>query len=380
MPSANCSAPSPSREGWGGDPRALARGSLACLLVALGTAQSAAADSVSGGTVRLPLGPDLAATLHRAGVKLSPLGPAQLHGRNLALPVSAGELDVGVGRLSLRGGLKLTAGARSASIGQIVLDTGSGAMTVKLGGRAVRLALARRPRIDRDGFGYRATLGKLVLTGSGARRLDDSLALPGLLGAGDVLGTASAGIRFEQLTVTYGTAYLGLEEAFGAKLRSLAVEVEPGGAGWYFSRTPLSLALTDMHGSAALDFSAGSLVSPDGLRLVQAASAGGRGHSVSRPRGRPWAPRALPVIPVLAFTEASTAPRLDAVTMLGRSGRSGQPPSHAGEPLGHRALSTPREVGAVAERGRPTEPNCASGSRRCRAWPSAGRCARPSSP
>ena len=58
-----------------------------------------------------------------------------------------------MGRLSLRGGLKLTAGPRATSISQIALDTGSGAMTAKLGGGSVRLALARRPRVDRDGFG-----------------------------------------------------------------------------------------------------------------------------------------------------------------------------------------------------------------------------------
>ena len=171
----------------------LLTGVLACLLLALGTAQGTAADTVSGGTVRLPLGPDLAASLNKAGVRLSPLGAARLQGRNLTLPVSGGELAAGVGRLSLRGGLKLTAGTRSASIGQIAVDTGSGAMTAKLGGRPVRLALARRPRLDRDGFGYEATLGKLVLIGNGAGRLDDGLGLPGLLGPATCLAPRSPG-------------------------------------------------------------------------------------------------------------------------------------------------------------------------------------------
>jgi hypothetical protein len=348
---------------------------LVCLLLALGTAQSAAADSVSGGTVRLPLGPDLAATLHRAGVKLNPLGPAQLHGRNLALPVSGGELDVGVGRLSLRGGLKLTAGARSTSIGQITLDTGSGAMTAELGGRSVRLALARRPRVDRDGFGYEATLGKLVLTGSGARRLDDSLALPGLLGVDDVLGTAIAGIRFEQLAVAYGTAYLTLEESFLVKLRSLAVAVEPSAAGWYFSRSPLTLAFTGMQGSAALDLSAGSLVSTDGLRLLQAGSEGPRelalsevsldfaaktlaaatsATSVAAAPSGPVASLQIPVFHKNAFTGVLSAPNSPAAVSPGLASLLNAtfaaavqpPPFAAGEALGQVAF-------AVGTHGKP---------------------------
>jgi len=355
--------------------RHLFPGVLVCLLLALGTAQSAAADSVSGGTVRLPLGPDLAATLHGAGVKLSPLGPARLHGRSLALPVSGGELDAGVGRLSLRGGLKLTAGARSTSIGQITLDTGSGAMTAELGGRSVRLALARRPRVDRDGFGYEATLGKLVLTGSGARRLDHSLALPGLLGVDDVLGTAIAGIRFEQLTVPYGTAYLTLEESFLDKLRSLAVAVEPSGAGWYFSRSPLTLAFTGMQGSAALDLSAGSIASADGLRLFQAGRKGPyelmlsgisldfatgalaaaiRGMSGDTAPSGPVASLQIPVFHKNAFTGVLSAPNSPAAVSPGLASllnatfaaAAQPPPFAAGEALGQVAF-------AVGTHGKP---------------------------
>ena len=259
--------------------RFLLPAALLGLLLTLGPT-TAAADTVSGGSVRLGLGPDLSGTLRGAGVELSPLGSARLKGRSLVLPVAGGELEVGKGRLTVRGGLRLAAGRRSVALRDVVFDTASGAMFADLGGGRVRVAVARRPRVERDGFGFEATLGKLVLTGNGARVLSSGLGLPGLVRAADVVGTAIAGIRFEQVTVTYGTAYLTLEDPFLAKLRGLGVEVEPAStAGWLFSRSPLTVAIPGLQGSIALDLSAGALRSPEGLRLIQPGPAGK--HEVS---------------------------------------------------------------------------------------------------
>ena len=113
-----------------------------------------------------------------------------------------------------------------------------------------------------------------MLTGSGAHRLDQSLGLGRLLRAGQVLGTATVGARLSQVTVTYGTAYMTLDEAFLAKLRSLEVSGAPFGSGWYYSRSPLAFAFTGLHGVAALDLSAGAIESADGLRLTQAGGEG----------------------------------------------------------------------------------------------------------
>lgn len=249
-------------------------GLLLCLLLALAPSAASAADPVSGGQARLGLGPDLTASLRQAGVRLSARGPARLKGRQLSLPVSGGALTAGSGRLLVAGGLRLAASGRSASLGHLVLDTKSGALLAELGGRRLRLAIARRPRVRRDDFGFDATLGKLVLTGNGARRLDRSLGLGDLVRAGDVLGTATAGARLARVTVTYGTAFLTLDEAFVGKLRSLEVSGAPFGSGWYYSKTPLAFAFTELHGTAALDLSAGGVESADGLRLTQAGGEG----------------------------------------------------------------------------------------------------------
>lgn len=252
--------------------RSLLPAALLGLLLSLGPAGGATADTVSGGSVRLGLVPDLTRTLRTAGVKLSPLGPARLKGSSLVLPVEGGELKNGKGRLAVSGGLRLAAGKRSVALREVVFDTTSGAMLAELGNRRLRIAVARRPRVERDGFGFEATLGKLVLTAAGARQIDQGLALPGLLGAPDVVGTATAGIRFDQVSVTHGTAYLTLEDPFLAKLRALQVEVEPASsAGWLFSRSPLTVAIPGLAGSLALDGSAGVLQSPEGLRLIRSA-------------------------------------------------------------------------------------------------------------
>lgn len=246
------------------------------LLLTLGPA-GAAADEVSGGSVRLSLAPKLAATLRTAGVKLSAHSTAQLKGRNLVLPVYGGEtydgnVPAGTGRILTAGRLDLSSdGGHSQEVSEVIFDTKTGAMfaTLDEGGRT-RIAVARRPRVKRDGFGFEATLGKLVFTKLGASFLDRELGLPRLLRAGDVLGTAIAGTRFEEVSATDGTAYLTLDEPLLGKLRALQVEVGPASAaGWLFSRSPLTVAVPGLQGSIALDLSAGALQTTEGLRLIR---------------------------------------------------------------------------------------------------------------
>jgi hypothetical protein len=262
--------------------RRLLPGLLVGLLLVLGAARGVVADTVTGGGVRLGLAPKLTATLRAAGVRLSAHATARLQGRNLVLPVYGGETyggdaPVGSGRVLTAGRLDLRAGGgRSQEVSEIIFETKTGAMFAALdeGGRK-RIAVARRPRVERDGFGFEATLGKLVFTRFGATFLDRALGMPGLLRAGDVLGTAIAGTRFDEATATYGTAYLTLEDPFLAKLRALGVEVEPASAaGWIFSRSPLTVAIPGLGGSLALDLSAGVLQTGEGLRLIRSTGAG----------------------------------------------------------------------------------------------------------
>lgn len=214
-------------------------------------------------------------SLRQADVRLSALGPARLHGRHLVLPVTGGQLTTGLGSVRVAGGLRLSGSGRTTSLAGLVLDSEHGALAGKLGGARMRLAIARRPRIRRDGFGYAITLGKLVLTGNAVRHLERDLGMTGLLVAQHTLGILNAGVRRSQVTVTHGTAYLGLDEAVAARLSGLTVGGEPLGAGWVFSRAPLTVALTKLHGSLALDLASGEIESADGLRLFQGEVRGG---------------------------------------------------------------------------------------------------------
>jgi hypothetical protein len=248
---------------------------LLALLLLLGAAAPAGADPVSGGKARLELNRELIATLHQAGVRLSALAPARLRGRHLVLPVTGGQLTAGVGRVDVMGGLRLSHARESVSLSGLILDSEHGSLVEKTAGARVPLAVARRPRVRRDGFGYTVTLGKLVLTQDGVRRIEQNLGLGGLLGKDRTLGILNAGARRSQVTVTRGTAYLSLDESFAAKLRTLTVGGEPLGAGWTFTRAPLSVALTKLHGALALDLSSGTIESADGLRVFQGELRGG---------------------------------------------------------------------------------------------------------
>lgn len=255
--------------------RLLSATALLCLLLALGPVAGAAADPVSGGTMRLPLHPALFASLRAAGVELRGRGAARIAGRQLSAPVTGGQLSAGSGRLLAGGAIQLSGAGGTVSLSHLVLDSKAGALIAELDGRRLRLALARRPRARRYGFGFQLTFGKLVLTAGGARRLDQGLGLGGLLGAGDVLGTATAGARLSQVTVTYGTAYLGFAQVFADKLKELDVAGEPLGGGWYYSKSPLTVALAGLQGVAALDLASGELESADGIRLFQGEVRGG---------------------------------------------------------------------------------------------------------
>lgn len=245
----------------------LALGTLALLLL---VAAPAAADPVSGGSFRLPLRPQWFASLHAAGVQLSAVAPARAQGRHLYLPVQGGRLENGVGRLRLGGGLRLAVGRRGAVLRDLVVDTARGVVRARLGGAPVLLASSRRPRVQRQDFGFEATLGKLVLGAGAARRLDRALGLDGLLEAEDVLGNGTAGARLATLAVPRGRAFLSLDEGFLAKLRSLQVSADPFGAAWFQSKAPLTFALTGVQGEIAPDGLAGTLASPDGIRFTQA--------------------------------------------------------------------------------------------------------------
>lgn len=245
------------------------------LLLLLACAAPAGADPVSGGTARLELNRELTVTLRQAGVRLSAVGPARLHGRQLVLPVTDGQLTAGSGRVDLAGGLRLSDAGDSVSLTGLILDSERGTLVERFPGTRVPLAVARRPRVRRDGFGYTITLGKLVLTSEGARRIEQDLGLGGLLGKVRTLGILNAGARRSEVSVTHGTAYLGLDEGFAAKLRGLEVGGEPLGASWAFTKTPLTVALTKLHGVLALDLASGEIESADGLRLFQGKVVGG---------------------------------------------------------------------------------------------------------
>jgi hypothetical protein len=247
-------------------------GLLALLILALLAfpATRADADPVARGKTGLK---------QREGVELSRLEPARVKGRTIALPIDSGLLVGGSGYLFHRGGLKLVADGGTLRLTNFILNTEKGWLSAKLDGKRLKLATVESAKSKRDGFGSEVTVGDIELTARAARLLNRGLGLQGVFDGGKPFASALISARFEVLTISGGAIYFTLDDAFRAKLQSLGIAVSPFEATWVFSQSPLTYALPDIAGSAAIDLSSGGIGSQNGLRLTQ--GEGGEARVVS---------------------------------------------------------------------------------------------------
>ena len=239
-------------------------------LLALGLVPAAGASTVGEGRLTLDLQPRLLTSLRERGVRLQSVMPALGRGSVINLPVEGGGLEYsGYGRLLMSGGLEFRAMGRRATFSDLTLDTTFGTLTARLNGRAMALAGVYGQSTEWKRFAAELDLRKLKLTQRAAAAINASLGMRGLLRAGQRLGSGTAVGRFETVRVVDGSAYLGFGVGFSEKLRALGVETKPLGGSWL---SGTSVAIPDVFGEVAPDFSGGRAWSEQGFALTQSES------------------------------------------------------------------------------------------------------------
>ncbi|HEX6667764.1 MAG TPA: hypothetical protein VF081_14355 [Solirubrobacterales bacterium] len=204
------------------------------LLVAMACAPSAwgAGIQVSQGETQVRLSPGLDKALRQDGVKVKPLPPASLKGRNLTLPVAAGPFDADgdTDNLAHLGGLKLSFGKQSIALRRLSFDASTKSLFATVAGRQLRLARVVGGSLEREGFDARLKAKRMPLTGTAAAALNKALGLPQALRAGNSLGSASGLGEATLVDIDFGTIALGGPDTVFSKLESLKVQMGIWGA------------------------------------------------------------------------------------------------------------------------------------------------------
>lgn len=214
--------------------RALQIATVALLLAALTCASTALGASlpVGGGETRLSLTSGLDQALRQEGVTIKPLGPANLQGRKLTLPVASGafDADASSGALAHSGGLKLVAERKAVALRDLRLDTSSKSLSAIVAGQRVRLARLGGAKLEREGFDVRLAAKHLPLTQAGAAALNSAIGLPRVLRAGRSLGSVNGLGEPSLVQIDFGQIALGGPDTAFSKLESLDGQIGIWGA------------------------------------------------------------------------------------------------------------------------------------------------------
>ncbi len=164
---------------------------LALLLMAALPATAGAREVISSGEAKLTLDRGLTLELRREGVDVAGIGAATARGRLITLPVVAGATNGGAGRgaLTVGGGFSFDSNARTARVGDILLNTGKGQSTARIAGTHRILAKHGPLRTRPAGFGTQIRISDLSLTSGTAAALNRKLSLPGVFRPGQRLGS-----------------------------------------------------------------------------------------------------------------------------------------------------------------------------------------------
>jgi len=197
---------------------ALLLAALALLPVA-----GARADTIKDGNVHLRLRGALSRQLEEQGVRLVGLKAAFAGHQAVSLRISRGEIEGkgGSGYLYLEGGFRLQAGKRSVTVRRLLLNTSEGFLTGVVDGTKVKLASLPPQQALIGIFNVEVVLRSLKLTPKAAAAFSHGLGLDGVFKPGRSLGTATARVDFESLTVRSGQLGLSIDNAFREKLEGV---------------------------------------------------------------------------------------------------------------------------------------------------------------
>jgi hypothetical protein len=241
-------------------------------LLAAAPAAQAAVD-LSGGTTRLTLDRGTAKALGALGVKVAPTGAASAQGRHVRFPISGGAIDPAsaAGRITHRGGLRLSAGGKRLVLKNYVVKVGRRiTLSAQVGGsRVTILKLTGKPKVSRSGFGTNVAGLTAKLNGAAARALNATFGVTAFK-RGIPLGKVRVQAEPSQTELlAQGDTALAIDPA--ALQAIVGLGITPGVIG------PATLAGTTARfpitgGVAALDLSAATVTHSGGLSLTKAAT------------------------------------------------------------------------------------------------------------
>lgn len=205
---------------------------VAIVLLAAPASAGAVYDPVGGGSTTLKLDPAFSALLARNDVKLLGRGGVRVQGSKATFPVSGGRLDPvdDRGTVEHSGSLVFVAGTRKLPLRGLILRPAQSRspLSAKFGGGKLKLAASARLSTRRAGFGVRADVSAMRLSGKVAIRLGKKLRLRGVFEEGQVLGSAATVAQPSSVAILpAGRATLTPDPAFAAKLDQLFVSLNP---------------------------------------------------------------------------------------------------------------------------------------------------------
>ncbi len=258
-----------SPRGWGRG-IALALALLGPVALLAPVSAGATYDPVGVGSTTLHLAPSFTKQLHRSGVKLRAVQGAQLRGRAVIFPSSAGRLDPvsGQGTIKHTGALQISKGSRSLLLKSLILKTTArrSPLAAKVGGGQLKLGSSRPIAVSRNGFGVKATIKDLRLTTKFAVRLDHKLGLRGAFRTGQQLGSSLSRVEPELATIAAsGRVNFNPAATFLAKLNELHVALNP----IHPAERPGAFELPIAGGRIAPDGSAGTVETSGSLEALQ---------------------------------------------------------------------------------------------------------------
>lgn len=203
--------------------RALAKTLVLLAAFALLPVAGARADTIKGGNVHLRLTGALSRQLEGHGVRLVGLKTTWAGRQAVTLRIVRGEIEGkgGSGYLFLDGGFRLEAGKQDVTVRRLLLNTSERFLAATVEGAKVKLASLPPQRALIGIFNIEAILRSLKLTPKAAAAFNRELGLHGVFRSGRSLGTATAKVDFESLTVRSGQITLTIDDAFREKLEGV---------------------------------------------------------------------------------------------------------------------------------------------------------------
>jgi hypothetical protein len=205
---------------------------LCLVLLAALPATAGARVVISGGSAKLTLDRSLARQLDRNGAHVEGLGTATATARVIDLPLLAGATNGAPGRgaLTLGGGFAFDAGNRIVRVGDILVNTGRGQTTARIGGKHGILAKHGRLKSSPAGFGTRIQIADLRLTAGTAAALNRKLGLDAVFRRGQRFGSLVLVAIPQTVPIDSGTVAVGGPETAFSKLESIHASLGIWGA------------------------------------------------------------------------------------------------------------------------------------------------------